>query len=123
MVKKFLTHDATTSVVCRTITPKKPSAKKITPIGLNSSMTASVLNLICQWQLDLEPVTRNVQSQVNTSMKRVFDKTKYLMNIIEPEPRIMDLFAKNIWRKNLFSKYCHQELSKSLADALKNGSD
>ena len=68
-------------------------------------MTESVLNLICRWQLKLDPadvteealseflqhsVTRNDQSQVNNSMKRVLYKIEYRMDIKEPEPRITD---------------------------------
>ena len=41
--------------------------------------------------------TRNAHSQVNHSMKGVFDNIKYHMDIKEPEPRIMDLWMQ--WRK------------------------
>jgi hypothetical protein len=124
----------------------QPNARKTTPIGLKRSITESVLNLICRWQLNLDPadvteetfsqflhdfVTRNAQSQGKNSMKRIFDKIKYRMDINEPEPRFMDLWMQwrkalnelnlddfintdaenNIWRKNVPSKIRPRELS------------
>jgi hypothetical protein len=69
---------------------------------MKDSMTESVLNLICRWQLKLDPadVTQeapskffqtmsqlNAQRQVNNSMKKLFEKIKYRMDINEPKPR------------------------------------
>ena len=105
-VKNFLNARCDYEARWQDYSSKQRNAQKITPMGLKFSMSVGVLNLICRWQLKLDPadgtqearceilqdhVTRNAQSQVSDSMQGVLEKMENRRDINEPDIRLMVL--------------------------------